>query len=136
MVDDTDTKPPAPPAPDPGEAAVRPAPLGDAIKAAFGRYLADQGVQPPPGQDLQVDLEFLKQHAGPLIVHMLRGATQSLLPRELKVSLQATAPPDTAADTTGDGAPDAPAPAAPAAPTNITFDLGDLLARLLTPPRT
>ncbi|MCC6622163.1 MAG: hypothetical protein IT385_12945 [Deltaproteobacteria bacterium] len=133
MADDQDTTPPAPPPDEPAKPAA--APLGDAIKAAFGRYLADQGIQPPPGQDLQVDLEFLKQHAGPLIVHMLRGATQSLLPRELKVAIQAPRPEAPPAGEAGA----APAPGTDAATdrpaaTNITFDLGDLLARLLNPP--
>jgi len=123
MADDdqpTTTEPAAPPsaaAPPSGTA------LTESLRQAFAQYLAERGIQPGEGGDVRVDLDFLREHAGPMIVQLLRGATQSLMPRELKLRL------DAPGATPGEGEGEAK-PAGPA----LTFDLGDLLARLLTPP--
>lgn len=134
MADENDPPEPTPTAKDAAPAADA-APLGDAMKNAFAEYLAANDIRPEEGKDLQVDLDFLKNHAGPLIVHMLRNATQSLLPKELKLSVKApeSAAPDSAA--TEAPASDGGEAPKPAAPIGVTFDLGDFLARLLNPPR-
>lgn len=119
MADDTD-KPAPTPTPTPTEpmSLAQRLGLGETLKKAFADYIEGQHIRPAQGADLNVDLEFLKNHAGPLLVSLLRGATQSLLPRDLKFSVPAP-PPKDAADQT---------------PVNVNFDLGDFLGKLFNPP--
>lgn len=128
MADEKDPPVPAP-APTAPPAATPPAEptslaarlgLGESLKKAFSEYIETNHIRPAQGGDLNVDLDFLRNHAGPLLVSMLRGATQTLLPRDLKFSVPAPPPSD----------------AKEQAPVNVNFDLGDFLAKLFNPPDT
>ncbi|MFO0750392.1 MAG: hypothetical protein U1F43_32685 [Myxococcota bacterium] len=94
--------------------------LSETLKKTFADYIETNHIRPEHGADLNVDLDFLKHHAGPLLVHLLKGATQSLLPRDLKFSVPAPPPSD----------------APSKEPVNLNFDLGDFLAKLFNPPDT
>lgn len=93
--------------------------LSDALKRGVADYLAQNEIR-PAGGELNVDMEFMRNHAGPLIAHLLKSATQTLLPKDLKFSV-----------------PTPPAENKPEAqPVNVNFDLGDFLSKLLNPPST
>jgi len=113
---DATTAPPKAPASGPGLAAA----LGitDALKRGFADYLEQHHVVPKSGNELNVDLDFMKNHAGPLLAHLLRSATQSVLPKDLRFTVPTPPPADK---------PDQ-------APVNVNFDLGDFLSKLFNPP--
>jgi len=128
MSTDEGTTPPNPP---PGDAATPPpqaaaagpgvvAALGitDALKRGFADYLEQNHVRPQSGNELNVDLDFMKHHAGPLLAHLLRSATQSVMPKDLRFTVPTPPPADK---------PDQ-------APVNVNFDLGDFIAKLFNPP--
>jgi hypothetical protein len=110
------------------EAAASPQPSGvaanlgitEALKRGIADYLEKNDVHPKEGNELNVDLDFMKNHAGPLLAHLLRSATQSLMPKDLKFSVPTSPPPDK---------PDQ-------APVNVNFDLGEFISRLFNPPST
>lgn len=94
--------------------------LVDALRRGFADYLETNHVQPAEGNELNVDLDFMKDHAGPLLAHLLRSATQSILPKDLKFSVQAPPPEDKPEKS----------------PVNVNFDLGAFLSKLFNPPST
>lgn len=121
MTDET-TPPPASDAPETGSANESLAPsfgLTDALKRGVADYLAANEIRPASGE-LNVDMDFMKQHAGPLLAHLLKSATQSILPKDMKFSVP-TPPPESKPD---------------AAPVNVSFDLGDFLSKIFNPPST
>src|SRR5689334_9204487 len=115
-----ETKPPSEPTPPESAKPHDNDPLGiaDALKRGFAEYLEKNNVRPETGSELNVDLEFMKSHTGPLLAHLLRSATQQVVPKDLRFTV-ATPPPK-----------DKPG----AAPVNVNFDLGDFLSRLFNPP--
>ena len=121
MTDET-TPPSNPNAPETAGANESLAPsfgLTDALKRGVADYLAAHEIRPPSGE-LNVDMDFMKQHAGPLLAHLLKSATQSILPKDMKFSVP-TPPPESKPD---------------AAPVNVSFDLGDFLSKIFNPPST
>ena len=130
MSTDEGTTPPNPPHGDANTAAPKAAAseqsvvaalgISDALKRGFADYLEQNHVRPQSGSELNVDLEFMRNHAGPLLAHLLRSATQSVLPKDLRFTVP-TPPP---ADKPEQG------------PVNVNFDLGDFLAKLFKPPST
>ena len=129
MANDENTPPTDPTGPnEPPKEAAAPKPSGvaanlgiaEALKRGFADYLEKNDVHPTEGNELNVDLEFMRNHAGPLLAHLLRSATQTLMPKDLKFSVPTPPPPDK---------PDQ-------APVNVSFDLGDFLSRLFNPPST
>lgn len=94
--------------------------IADALKKGFADYLTHNEVRPADGKELAVDLAFITQHAGPLLAHLLRSAAQSVVARDVHLSVS---PPPPANEP--EGAP---------APVKISIDLGDVLAKLLAPP--
>jgi len=119
-----ETQPPPPPSnPEQPASLAQRFGLTESLKKAFSEYIEQNRIRPAQGNDLNVDLDFLKHHAGPLLVSMLKGATQTLLPKDLKFSVPA--PPPAASE--GDQ---------PKAPVNVNFDLGDFLSKLFNPPDT
>ncbi len=117
-----DGTPPTPPdAQTPPKASSVASQLGitDALKRGFADYLEKNHVQ-ATGNELNVDLDFMKNHAGPLLAHLLRSATQSVLPKDLRFTVPTPPPADK--------------PGAP--PVNVNFDLGDFLSKLFNPPST
>lgn len=121
MTDET-THPSAPDAAEPAKPSESLAPglgLTDALKRGVADYLAVNEIRPASGE-LNVDMDFMKQHAGPLLAHLLKSATQSILPKDMKFSVP-TPPPESKPD---------------AAPVNVSFDLGDFLSKIFNPPST
>ncbi len=127
----TDETPPPPTAATPGDkapettaagaqSAVQSLGIAEALKRGFADYLEKNNVRPQSGSELNVDLEFMKNHAGPLLAHLLRSATQSLVPKDLKFSVPTPPPADKPDDK----------------PVNVNFDLGEFLSRLFNPPST
>ncbi len=117
-----DGTPPTPPdAETPPKASSAPSQPGitDALKRGFADYLEKNHVE-AKGNELNVDLDFMKNHAGPLLAHLLRSATQSVLPKDLRFTVPTPPPADK--------------PGAP--PVNVNFDLGEFLSKLFTPPST
>ena len=130
MSTDEGTPPPNPPQGDTATAAPKAAAseqsvvaalgISDALKRGFADYLEQNHVRPQSGSELNVDLEFMRNHAGPLLAHLLRSATQSVLPKDLRFTVPTPPPADK--------------PGAP--PVNVNFDLGEFLSKLFTPPST
>lgn len=121
MTDET-TPPSNPNAPETAGSSESLAPsfgLTDALKRGVADYLAAHEIRPASGE-LNVDMDFMKQHAGPLLAHLLKSATQSILPKDMKFSVP-TPPPESKPD---------------AAPVNVSFDLGDFLSKIFNPPST
>lgn len=121
MTDET-TPPPGSEAPETATTNESLAPslgLTDALKRGVADYLAVNEIRPASGE-LNVDMDFMKQHAGPLLAHLLKSATQSILPKDMKFSVP-TPPPESKPD---------------AAPVNVSFDLGDFLSKIFNPPST
>lgn len=115
-----ETTPPNAPAPDADKGAAHSLGIADALKRGFADYLDQNHVRPTAGNELNVDLEFMKNHAGPLLAHLLRSATQSVMPKDLRFSVPT--PP--------------PADKPESAPVQVNFDLGDFLSKLFNPPST
>jgi hypothetical protein len=113
---DNDTS--APPSP-PSQGLAKSLGLSDILKRGLADYLATHEIRPATGE-LNVDLEFMRDHAGPLLAHLMRSATQNLVPKDMRFTVP-TPPP---ADQPG------------AAPVNVNFDLGDFIAKLFNPPST
>ena len=134
MSDDT-TIPPAP-TPTPASGLAARFGLGDALRKAFADYIEKNKIQPAGSQDLNVDLDFLKNHGGPLLAALLRGATETLMPRDLKFSVPVGGAAATPAAPAAPASPADPAPAAGSGPVNVHFDLGDFLGKLFNPPTT
>lgn len=127
MSTDETTPPDAPTAP---ESDTGPAPalgIAEALKRGFADYLARHQVRPADGEELAVDLAFIKQHAGPLLAHLLRSTTQAMVPRDVHLSVSPPPPADEV-----ESAP-ASVKISPA-PVKISIDLGDVLSKLLAPP--
>lgn len=118
MTDET-TPPEAPETAKPNESLAPGLGLTDALKRGVADYLAVNEIRPASGE-LNVDMDFMKQHAGPLLAHLLKSATQSILPKDMKFSVP-TPPPESKPD---------------AAPVNVSFDLGDFLSKIFNPPST
>ncbi|MBL8786574.1 MAG: hypothetical protein JNJ59_16845 [Deltaproteobacteria bacterium] len=103
-----------------GEGLVSKLGITDALKRGLSDYLQTNHIRPAAGNELNVDMEFMRNHAGPLLAHLLRSATQSILPKDMKFSV-----------------PTAPAADKPEEkPVNVSFDLGDFLSKLFNPPST
>jgi len=115
-----DVPPTEPPAAPSGEGLAQKLGITDALKRGLSDYLQDNHIRPASGNELNVDMEFMRNHAGPLLAHLLRSATQSLLPKDMKFSVP-TAPPSDKPDEK---------------PVNVSFDLGDFLSKLFNPPST
>lgn len=115
-----ETTPPNPPAPDADKGLAHSLGIADALKKGFADYLEQNHVRPNQGNELNVDLEFMKQHAGPLLAHLLRSATQTVMPKDLRFSVPT--PP--------------PADKPEGAPVQVNFDLGDFISKLFNPPST
>jgi hypothetical protein len=115
----TDETPPTEPTSQTASSAAQGLGLTDALKRGVADYLAQNDIRPATGE-LNVDMDFMRHHAGPLLAHLMKSATQSILPKDLKFSV-----------------PTPPAENKPgAAPVNVNFDLGDFLSKLFNPPST
>ena len=102
--------------------------VADRLKRAFSDYVESHDIQTGEGRDLNVDLDFVRTHGGPLVTHMLRSITQSLMPKDLSFTVPAGKPADAGEDAKAESGEEAPKPV------NIHFDLGDFLRKLMTPP--
>ena len=116
---DEGTPPPSNEAPRPS-GALGSLGIADALKRGLADYIEQNHVRPTSGNELNVDLEFMKNHAGPLLAHLLRSATQTVMPKDLRFSVPT--PP--------------PADQPEGAPVQVNFDLGDFLSKLFNPPST
>jgi len=110
---------PSDPNPKPSDSLVSQLGLSDALKQGVADYLSQNNIRPATGE-LNVDMDFMRNHAGPLLAHLMRSATQTLLPKDLKFSVPTPAP---------ESKPEAK-------PVNVNFDLGDFLSKLFNPPST
>lgn len=119
MADETTPNDTAPAANESASQAAQGLGLTDALKRGVADYLAENNIRPTSGE-VNVDMEFVRQHAGPLLAHLMRSATQSFLPKDLKFSVP-TPPVESKPD---------------AKPVQVNFDLGDFLSKLINPPST
>lgn len=119
MADDTET----PKNTDTAKEAASSLGIADGLRNAFADYVHEHDIK-PDGGDVNVDLDFIKNHGGPLVTHMLRAVTNAIVPKDLKLSVPAKADPDAKEGEAG------------AKDVNVNFDVGDFLKKLLTPPST
>jgi hypothetical protein len=72
------------------EAQTSGAPTGgitDALRRAFTDYLDKSGAREKYGDEVNVDLDFLREHAGPLFSSMFQQLTSNIVPKDMKVGV-------------------------------------------------
>ncbi|PIE18273.1 MAG: hypothetical protein CSA66_04885 [Proteobacteria bacterium] len=96
--------------------------LADALKRSFTEYVHKHEVVPKQGeQQLNLDLAFIRDHGGPLVAHMLKDLTKTLLPDNLSFSVPADQTKPEGQDSGG---------------VTINFDLKDALGKLMQPQKS
>jgi|GEM_PF-1921396 len=106
--------PKAEPQPEAAKAEPQATPVGgiaDALRRAFTDYLDESGAREQYGNEVNIDLDFLKDHAGPMFSSMFQQLTSSIIPKDLKVGV----PINPATGQAGEK------------PVAVNFDLGGIL---------
>lgn len=79
---------PPPAGESPKAAAAAPAGgITDALRRAFTDYLDKSGAREKYGDEVNVDLDFLREHAGPMFSSMFQQLTSNLVPKDMKVGV-------------------------------------------------
>jgi hypothetical protein len=110
------------PAPESGAAAETrpPAPsnaITDALRHAFQTYLDKSGAREQYGNEVNIDLDFLKQHAGPMFASMFQQLTSNIVPKDMKIGMPLPSADPTISDK----------------PVAVNFDLGGIIQSFFTP---
>lgn len=106
----------------------------DDVRTAVSDYVADK-IGAAPGDELNVDAAFLRQHGPAMMATVVEAFTRALVPKEIEVDVPAPAGIDAANAPPIDGEP-APKPAPGS--TKIKIDVNALITNLfasLTRPR-